>query len=316
MPYSQESPPWSARAKPGEDGSPDACMTEEVTAALRQHFPSREALLEEARRQTAQQKKRRRRAVAIVALCLPICAVATLLWQDPVWQVETLQTAVGEQQRYTLPDGSLVALNTNSVLRLERRLRTRSLVLEQGEASFTVAADWRPFIVRSGAAWVRDISTEFSVLRYRDRSQVTVLEGAVEVARLESGNGPADRRQMLRARQQLSMPDHALPDAALPGIEEVDLAVSRAWQQGRLVFNGTPLVQVIDEIQRYRAAPVTVADGLGALRLSGVYDIRDMDALLQALPRALPVRLLRHADGRVSIEPVPGRNFAGAAPKK
>lgn len=312
MRYSQETSQWSGRGPHGEDASPsDACMTEEVTAALRQHFPSREALLEEARHQTALQKRRRGRVAVIAAICLPVCAAAALLWQDPVWQVETLQTAVGEQHRYTLPDGSLVVLNTNSVLRMERRLRTRSLVLEQGEASFTVAADWRPFIVRSGAAWVRDISTEFNILRYQDRSQVTVLEGAVEVARLEPGDGHTGPRQMLLARQQLSMPDHAPQDGALPRIEEADLAVSRAWQQGRLVFDGTPLVEVADEIRRYRTAPVEVADGLGALRLSGVYDIRDMDALLAALPRALPVRLQRHADGRVSIVPRAGGRPAG-----
>lgn len=315
--------PDTARPAPanglGDDRSQAAPPASDVFAvfgaALRQSFPSREALLAEACAQTAARRRKRRQLGAASALALAACFLGMLAWQNPVLHSQTLQTAVGEQRRLDLPDGSTVVLNTDTTVAVEYRLRSRDLRLDRGEAAFTVASDWRSFVVRSGPAWVRDIGTAFNVHRTDDGSSVTVLHGRIEVARLQPDGAPAPHRRTLHARQSLRIPDDAAQPVAAP--VDVDLARAMAWQQGRIVFDGTPLSQVIAEMRRYRPGEITLADaGLATLRLSGVYDTVDADALLDALARALPVVIRRQADGAVAIHALPPTERHGRAAKK
>jgi len=257
--------------------------------ALRERFASREELLAEARATTLRQRGRRSSAGTAVLMA---ALVAGLWWADPAWRTEEIRTATGEQARWTLRDGSTIALNIASVLRVETRLRTRSFVLEQGEAAFHAAHGWRPFIVQAGAATVRDIGTVFNVRRVGGGANVTVIEGSVEVS------APGRPPQRLTAGQAL---DAAGTGPAQP-VRQSPPGVAVAWQQGRLVFDGTPLADALAEIQRYRAAPIVLADArAGRLRLSGEYDIRHIEALIDALPQALPVAVQRSPDGGVRV---------------
>lgn len=281
-----------ARSRPAP-----ADVIEPFEDALRERFATREALLAEARAAT----RRRRGAVRGGSVALIAGLVAGLWWADPAWRTEEIRTAVGEQSRWTLRDGSALALNTGSVLKVESRLRTRRFVLEQGEAAFHVAHGWRPFIVQAGTATVRDIGTAFNVRRLGDGADVVVLEGRVEVRR------PGQPPQVLPAGQALAVAG----DGPSPAVRRVAPETAGAWQQGRLVFDGTPLAEALAEIQRYRAAPIVLADErAGRLRLSGEYDIRRVEALIDTLPQALPVTVQRAPDGSVRVA------GGGAAPAK
>ncbi len=296
-PAARSSAPAAAATPPGDALAP-------FEDALRSRFPSREALLAEARAQTQAQRSRGRSAARASAGALLAVAVALLWWVDPAWQREEVRTAVGEQATWTLADGSTITLNTASVLQVQTRLRTRRFVLLQGEAAFHVAHGWRPFEVQAGAVAVRDIGTAFGVRRLsgaaNSGAQVTVYEGAVEVR--TSANGPGDAApRVLRAGQ-------AVTAGAGPGnapLRNVDPAVAGAWRTGRLVFDGMPLADAVAELQRYRSAPLVLADpratGVGALRLSGEYDAKGIEALIDALPQALPVAVQRRGDGSVQI---------------
>ncbi|MGH8447147.1 MAG: hypothetical protein ACREVL_17905, partial [Solimonas sp.] len=80
---------------------------------------------------------------------------------------------------------------------------------------------------------------------------------------------------------------------------------------GRLVFDRTPLREVLAELQRYRTAPLRLADAqIGGLRVSGVFAVDRGDALLDLLPRILPVTVERAADGSVRVS---GRAAAPAS---
>lgn len=280
-----------------------ACFSE----ALRQHFPSRESLIQEASAMTTAQQ-RRKRMLAGVGAALPLILISVALWLDPAWRTSVLQTDIGKIGQYTLPDGSRVVLNTDSRLMVQERLRTRSLVLEKGEAAFTVAPDWRPFIVHSGPIRVRDLSTAFSVQDLAHGRRITVLEGAVEVDDTRTQEAALVPSLVLKEGQRIQTYDNVVglraPDGRPLAIETINLAEAKAWQQGRIVFNGTPLTQAIADIQRYREQPIVLAaPALGSLRLSGVYDVQHIEQLLDSLPRALPVRIERKPDGQLLIHP-------------
>ena len=61
------------------------------------------------------------------------------------------ETAVGERSTFTLSDGSIVTLNTNSELTVHYSDTRREARLARGEANFEVAKNRaKPFVVRAG----------------------------------------------------------------------------------------------------------------------------------------------------------------------
>ena len=256
--------------------------------ALRERVPSREALLAEAKAQTARQRRRKQ----ALGGGLSVLVLAAVLWAvDPAWRSEELLTEVGQRNSVTLADGSQVVLNSATHLRFERRLRSRQIELLAGEATFTVKHADSPFIVRSQGVTVLDIGTVFNVRSDARGVAVAVLDGAVEVS---SAQSPPQR---LNGGQQV------LASAGRVGASQaVDPARVTAWQQGKLRFDGTPLREVIVDIQRYREAPIRLADPrLGELRVSGEFDSAAIEALIDLLPAILPVMMSRAGDGSVVV---------------
>jgi len=247
----------SKRPQPEHRTADDALQS--FADSLREHVPSREALLTEAKALTHKRRTARRSALAL----LLGSAVLGSLWHlDPPWQTEDVRVAIGQREHLRLADGSQVDLDSGSHLRIEKRLRSRQLELVQGQAQFNVVHAEKPFIVRSQDVQIRDIGTVFDVRSDRRGVVVGVIEGAVEVS---SGSTAAQR---LMAGEQLGA------NARKVGAPyAVDLNTLTAWQHGKLRFNGVPLAEVIVDLQRYRQAPISVADArTGALRLSGEYD--------------------------------------------
>jgi transmembrane sensor len=157
---------------------------------------------------------------------------------------------------------------------------------------------WKPFIVHAPGALVRDIGTTFN-LRVRERdTQVTVIQGAVEISRPGASGDTAP----LRVNAGQAWVAKTTIDANLPSLAPADPTQTTAWHRGKLVFDGTPLADVLAEVQRYRRAPIRVPDERAArMRLSGEYDLAGIEALIDALPSTLPVRVVRQADGSVCV---------------
>jgi transmembrane sensor len=252
--------------------------------ALREHFPSREALLQEAKQQSKRQRVLKKVGSGM-ALSLAV-AISWLL--DPVWHSEDMRTLVGQQASYTLKDGTHVALNTDSVLVVEQHLYSRRLHLKQGEALFTVEHGWRPLTVYANQTQVRDIGTIFNVRNTAQGAVVTVVEGSVEVSTAHA--------------QRILTRDISVTTQAGMISESRCSSANIAWQQGRLLFDGTPLADVVAELQRYHRGQIKIADATVAqYRLSGEYDISGINALLDTLPEIMPLRVEHQADATVVI---------------
>ena len=259
--------------------------------ALRERVPSREALLAEGKAMTDSRRKRRNAACG----GLLVLALSSAVWLlDPAWHTEDVQVALGQRQQLELADGSRVELNSGSHLIIEKRLRSRQMELRHGEALFTVVHADTPFIVRSQGVSVRDIGTVFDVRSDASGVDVAVIEGAVEV----SSNRSAAVR--LNGGQQLRASSSHFGD-----VRPVNVAALTAWRQNKLRFDGTPLSEVIADLQHYRSKPLRLADAqVGELRLSGEFDSNSVEALIGLLPSILPVSLARAADGSITFSKV------------
>lgn len=238
---------------------------------------------------------RRLRTAGLTGLVLAL-STALLLWWNPAWRVERHATAIGEHRNIALADGSQLALDTTSAVRVAWHLRSREAVLLQGRVRFEVAHErLRPFTVDAGPVQVRVLGTVFDVQRRQGEVRVRVLRGLVRVQRSAQPAPPWLLHPGERLRIVGGTP--AQPEPVAPGDAD------GAWVQGRLVFDRTPLREALAEVQRYRSAPIRLYDDgrLGRQTLTGVFDTAQTDRLLDLLPDILNARVQRQPDGSVDI---------------
>jgi transmembrane sensor len=247
-------------------------------------------------------------AATAAAVLLAAIAVA---WLQKGHEFQTLATAVGQQRSVSLADGSIVTLNTNTILETNLRSRFREIYLRKGEAHFQVAHDRsRPFLVHAGDAVVRAVGTQFEVRVMGDQHvDVVVNEGRVEVTAAAPprdfgipGARPAERApgiRSLRAGQHLST---ASTGYTVTPVNSEQLSSALAWRDGAIVFDGQPLSQAVTEIERYTDARIVVSDPATAnLKVGGRFRTRDIQEFFDALQTALPVTV-RRIDGVVFID--------------
>ncbi|QSA96001.1 FecR family protein [Methylococcus sp. EFPC2] len=221
------------------------------------------------------QRRSRWRAPSWAAAAALFCALAwgltTFGWLDR-WHAD-YATVAGEQRRILLSDGSAVTLNTDSALKLDFSENRRGVRLLSGEAYFEVQPDSaRPFVVTTGTARVRVIGTRFSVSTGAETA-VAVESGIVACA-----NEQGDSVQLTHG-QQVSVSKRRITSP-----EPVDAGRAFAWLKGRLIFKDQPLVQVLEELDRYHPGTIFVTDNrLAQIPVTGNYKLDDTAAVIRAL---------------------------------
>lgn len=102
-------------------------------------------------------------------------------YRDPTIQ---LAETGNETKEITMPDGSQVTLNKNTVLAYPARFvgTTRSINLRRGEAFFNVARDKNhPFVIKADKINVQVVGTTFNIKLKQNQTRVIVETGIVKV---------------------------------------------------------------------------------------------------------------------------------------
>ncbi len=163
-------------------------------------------------------------------------------WSAKHSAVREVATATGQRATVDLADGSRVILGVRSRLRMPERFGDgpRDVTLD-GEAYFEVRHDVaHPFRVHANGGVAEDLGTRFVVRAYAGEPvKVVVAQGRVSVTR----GGPA---VALGAGQLAS-----LDAQGTAWVRPVDTAAYLAFTDGRLVFDGTPLSEVVAELGRW-----------------------------------------------------------------
>lgn len=280
--------------RPAHGATQDA-LTRHRTA-LKERFPLPPEALGPLPAPPPARKRLKAGATAVAVLA------AALAWLDPAWRTEHIATGPGQRLSIELADGTQVDLDTATRLRVSRHLRSRQVALEGGRALFDVAPSaWRPFSVQAGDTMVRVLGTAFDVRRRGPLGEdvlVTVLRGRVAV------EGAAGEAAMLGPDDQL----HAVAGKLAPA-HPADTRASTAWREGRMVFERTPLPEVLAEIAHYGGLRIQSADdpALADLEVSGVYRTENARQLLALLPGFLPVRV-QQSGHQVRVDRVTERN--------
>ncbi|XUU60575.1 FecR family protein [Erythrobacter sp. HA6-11] len=204
-------------------------------------------------------------------------------------------TRIGEMAEFDLPDGSSIALNTGSQVDVRFSAGRRMLALVKGEAVFSVAKDReRPFIVQAGSSRVVALGTVFAVRRAGDEADVTLIEGRVRVDKInESG---ADLKSAeLSAGERLTV-----SSGQGFAISKTPLASAASWRNGRLVFDNTPLSEVLGEFNRYSIEQHVLRDPeLADFLVSGTFRIKSSEHFAATLEAGFPIVVRARDQGQI-----------------
>lgn len=238
-------------------------------------------------------------AVMLLTLtCIGFGSVLAPRLTDALMAGKAFETAVGENATLSLADGSRVQLGGHTRLRVWIGSHARQIDLSSGEAFFAVAKDpARPFTVRAGNATVTAVGTEFNVRRSDDRVIVSVLEGRVLVQPMVPMLPIAwlpPSRAMGSAKPLGSGQRSTVTGRGAESIQSVsDASNAVAWSQGRLAFEAEPLRYVVEDVNRYAAKPVVIADDrTGDLRVTGTVAENNIMGWIGSLQAAFGI----HAD--------------------
>ena len=238
----------------------------------------------------------RRRRAAGLGLVLVLAGVVASQLPWGLWGAD-YRTAAGEIRDITLPDGSRVVLNSDSAIHVDYGDDRRRIRLARGELLVTVDTDpgGRTFDVTTEHGAAAALGTRYGVRLEEAYTAVTVHESRVRLLpREDTGHGVT-----LGAGQRARLTPEAVTALASGKPRTPD------WAQRRLVFNDTPLDEVVERLARYRPGWLMLDGELAGrnLRFTGVVPAEDSAAALAVLAGALSLEVRSVTPYMVWLQP-------------
>jgi transmembrane sensor len=230
-----------------------------------------------------------------------VVAVGSLfLW---VRLPDVYSTRAGERRVVTLADGSQIALDSRSEVRVRYSAHARELTLAKGQARFDVAHDVeRPFTVTADDHKVIATGTSFNIDLFGPSLLVTLIEGHVVIAPVTGRSELAQIDTVIPSINLDAGEQVVFSPKAPPSVARVNLGQATAWENGEVVFENDTLSTVVARINRYARHGVVIADTeTSQLRISGVFHTGDIDGFVSTIVAYLPVHADKSGDGTTHL---------------
>lgn len=200
-----------------------------------------------------------------------------------------ITTPQGSRTQLALPDGSKVWLNAGSTISYSQGFgHTTRLIRLIGEGYFEVAHDERlSFSVESDNMRVKVLGTKFNFRDYPTDAEATVSLAEGSVA-MNSQKLPADDR-LLKPGQRATVDKRT----GLIHVENYEVANAPQWTNGKLIFDGQPLPEIVKTLERSYNVKITIQDkNLLVLRFYGDFlrQEQTLSEVLDALARTGKIR--------------------------
>ena len=189
--------------------------------------------------------------------------------------VGTEYTAVGaEAATVPLADGSFVRLAPGSRVRFAESDGLREAWL-RGRGFFAVESDaGRPFLVHTDVGEARVLGTRFEVTSEGSELQVLVVEGRVAVTATSGRAAELTRGQVARVGSN--------GDFRVETVENVHDLLD--WPGGILLFQSTPLPQVVEEVAVHFGVAIGLDDpALAARTLTAWFGDETLDEVVESI---------------------------------
>lgn len=195
-------------------------------------------------------------------------------------------TSIGENKEVILSDGTTVMLNANSILSYPSQFsgRTRSVVLN-GEAFFEVTENKnKPFIVNTdNDIKIKVLGTSFNVKSYPDDENVEAILVSGKVRVIESKD---NKEVVLKPSQRAT---YSKKDDKL-SIDIVKTDNFTSWKRGVMVYDETPMSQVISDLKRaYNITIKIKSSSIKSYKYTGVFDNLTIEEVLDLFEISSPI---------------------------
>ncbi|AYN66694.1 DUF4974 domain-containing protein [Euzebyella marina] len=201
-------------------------------------------------------------------------------------QIVQTATAIGENRTIELPDGSKITLNANTSLSFPQTFSdTIREVSLSGEAFFDVTHDSdRPFIVSTDNGMkIQVLGTTFNVKSYPEDQNVetTLVSGKVRVVEEK------DHKTVVLNPSQRATYDKNEDKLIVDKVETENLT---AWRLGKLVYDETPIHQVIRDLQRRFSISISVeSPEIMNYEYTGTFDNLSIEQIMDLFEVSSPI---------------------------
>lgn len=195
-----------------------------------------------------------------------------------------VQTEKGQRANITLPDGTVVWLNSYTQLHYNADYGTTSRVVSlTGEAYFEVAKNKeKPFIVKTQGMDVEALGTTFNVKAYQEDSRIitTLFSGAVRIS--------TDKNKVILSPDENATLERKSGRLAVHKLENSSYA--KMWRDNDLVFNGETLEEIAVLLNRmYNVRIVFKSEPIKKYRFSGVICNNSLDNVIELISLTSPI---------------------------
>lgn len=201
---------------------------------------------------------------------------------EPAFIVASNNTGI--VQKVTLPDGTIINLNTCSRLTYPESFSGKSReVFLDGEAYFDVAHDKRhPFIVRAGELKIRVLGTKFNVNASTLVPQITatLIEGSIEAV-------TGKKNILMKPNQQLKY-DTSSGRVSLTELTNASREIR--WTQNVWILSDTPLLDICQRLeQQFNIKIIIMNDELIGKSFTGeFYTNESLESILKTMQISTP----------------------------
>jgi ferric-dicitrate binding protein FerR (iron transport regulator) len=188
--------------------------------------------------------------VAIAAGIAALTLVVPRLVHSPSFGAVEFIAGPHEAHTIRLDDGTVVRLAPGSRLQFDGNSARERRVIFEGVGYFAVAHDAsRPFIIRTDGGEAEVLGTRFELRAEREAMRVVVVEGRVALE--------AEGRRAEVAANQVAYAGTDQPPT-VAAVEDVNDLLT--WVDDLLVFQATPLRQVVLELEQHYGVEIDLLD--------------------------------------------------------
>ena len=224
--------------------------------------------------------------VAAVVLIAILTGISGYLYKDREYRIDlggkdvVVNVARGQKVMLTLPDSSVVCLNSESSLRYRQDFGYKDRTVSfTGEAMFEVRKDvTKKFVVSTEYLNAEVLGTSFNFYAYEDEEEIelALISGDVRV-----------ETKSLPVKEVRVRPDEKVIYNKKTGslkLEKANIRFDTAWTRDELVFRSVPLKNVLHEIERRYGVNINVeGEALGDDRFTGYFAYKDVRDVLEEL---------------------------------
>lgn len=220
----------------------------------------------------------RRASIKKLAVLLLVSGSGAMVYRERPWQtmLADYTTAKGERRKITLPDQTMIVLNSDTALDIQIDASHRHVHLIKGEIMIETghpSGIQLPFKVLTRYGNFTAMGTRFSVRNDQETATLNVFSHAVKVQ-------PAfnlEHSVIIKAGESISVNAQNLSaiSTLTPG--------SDLWLKGILSVNDMPLREFLSELERYHDGYIRCDDSIAHLPVSGAYPISQLPNILSSL---------------------------------